>query len=364
MKHNGLSRRIAQSMMAIALVTTLMVTISSYVFYYLWQKYWPENIPSENLIPSGPEWLWLLSTTLIALIISLLIALKLSRRILIPLNSVIESINLISQGDLTVRVLHCDKSLGEIATLINNFNFLADQLALMTQEQSFWNAAIAHELRTPVTILKGRLQGLADGVFTANEQQFRSLLTQVEGLIRLIEDLRMISLVESGHLELQIQEIDLSNEINILVDLLSDKFQVSGKILKLDLSSDCVQCDPIRIRQALLALLDNALKYSVAGKIYIKTYISGNIYHLSVEDEGPGISPEFASHAFTAFRREKNTKTTGSGLGLAVVASIAKAHRGSASCEQTPQGGTRFEIHWPLKHHNSNKPLISQWSFR
>lgn len=358
MKPNSLSRRIARSMMAIALVTTLIVTISSYVFYYLWQKYWPEHIPSENLLPSGPEWLWLLGATLIALFISLFIALKLSRRILIPLNSVIEGINLISQGDLTVRVLLGDKPLGEITTLINNFNFLAGQLELMTREQSFWNAAIAHELRTPVTILKGRLQGLADGVFIANEQHFRSLLTQVEGLIRVIEDLRMISLVESGHIELQIQDTDLSNEINILADLLSDKFQASDKMLKLDLSSDHVQCDPVRIRQALLALLDNALKYSVAGNIYINTYLSENIYHLSVEDEGPGISSEFVSHAFTAFRREKNTKTTGSGLGLAVVASIAKAHNGRASCNQTPLGGTRFEILWPVKHHNQSKPIM------
>lgn len=345
----GLSRRIAWSMMSIALITTLIVTISSYAFYALWLEYWPENFPSENIAPTTPEWVWLISVTLISLFISLFVAVKFSQRILRPLNSVIEGINLISEGDLTVRAINCDQSLGEIATLTNNFNFLATRLEQMTQEQSFWNAAIAHELRTPVTILKGRLQGLAEGVFTPDEQQFRNLLFQVDGLIRLIEDLRVISLAENGHLDLKMEEIDFSNEVNAVVELLKNKFLDAHQQVQLNLTSDAVQCDPFRIRQALLALLDNVLKYANAGSICIETKIVANVYQLSVKDEGPGIAKEFLPHVFSAFRRESNQQKNGSGLGLAVVASIAKAHRGEVLCYLTADGGTQFEICWPVK---------------
>jgi two-component system sensor histidine kinase AdeS len=88
----------------------------------------------------------------------------------------------------------------------------------MTEEQTFWNAAITHELRTPVTILRRHLQGLAEGVFTPDAAQFHSLLTQVEGLTRPIEDLRVISLAESGHRDLQVQQADLAADVRAVVE--------------------------------------------------------------------------------------------------------------------------------------------------
>lgn len=351
MKLVGLSRQIALSMTMIALGVALLVTFGSYLFYFLWQTYWPNQFPAEsNFLPTGPEWAWMIGTTLAGVLSAIVVAVDLSRRILEPLNSVADGVRRVAQGELDVRAVAGDRSLGEAALLADDFNALADKLQRMTEEQTFWNAAIAHELRTPVTILRGRLQGLAEGVFSPDESQFRSLLSQVEGLSRLIEDLRVVSLMESGHLDLHVQDVDLSIEVRAVVEFFRDALRTAGQHAVLDLDERWVRCDPVRIRQALLALLENARRYAVPGTIRIRTHIDDGWCRLSVEDEGPGIPDEFAPHLFKAFRRTGDARSSaggGSGLGLAVVAAIAQAHGGQATSHPTGIGGTLFELRWP-----------------
>jgi len=347
MKLIGLSRQIALTMMAIALGVTLVVILTGYVFYYSWEKYWPEYIPEMGLFPTGPELVWIVGTTSVGLFIAVLVAVSLSRRILVPLNSVTDGIRRVARGDLSARAVADDRSLGEATQLAEDFNLLAEKLQRVTEEQAFWNAAIAHELRTPVTILRGRLQGLAEGVFTPDEGQFRSLLTQIEGLNRLIEDLRVVSLAESGHLSLNFQQVDLAAEIRSVVDFIGDSLTKAGQHPVLDLQMKNAHCDPARIRQALLALLMNATKHAVPGAIQIQTRLNNGLCRLIVADGGPGISDTFSQHVFTAFRRSPDVRDAGSGLGLAVVAAIARAHGGQATCSSSSQGGAVFEIFWP-----------------
>lgn len=195
------------------------------------------------------------------------------------------------------------------------------------------------------------MQGLADGVFPPEESQFRSLLTQVEGLARLIEDLRVISLADSGHLDLDVRETDLAADVRAVVDVFGDALRAAGQHAVLDLDEQCMRCDPVRIRQALLALLDNARRHAVPGSIRIQTRVGQGSCRLSVEDDGPGIPADLAPHIFEAFRRADDSRSGrssgGSGLGLAVVAAIAYAHDGQATCHRTAGGGTLFELRWP-----------------
>ncbi|TCG04439.1 two-component sensor histidine kinase [Paraburkholderia steynii] len=348
MKLEGLSRQIALSMATMAFSVTLLVVLTAYVFYYLMFRYWPDNFNEPGLVPTAPEWLWLLSTTLVGLVMAIVMGANLARRILVPLNSVADAIRLVAQGDLAARANAGDRSLHEAALLADDFNALAGQLQRVTEEQTFWNAAIAHELRTPVTILRGRLQGLAEAVFTPDASQFQSLLTQVESLGRLIEDLRVISLAESGHLDLQIQEADLANDVRAIVEVFGASLQAAGQHPLLNLHEQRMRCDPVRIRQALLALLENARRHAVPGAIRVQTCVEQGMCCLRVEDEGPGISPSFAPHVFEAFRRADNKRSSGgSGLGLAVVAAIARAHGGEAICRPSSRSGTLFELRWP-----------------
>ncbi|WP_189536650.1 ATP-binding protein [Paludibacterium paludis] len=347
MRLEGISRQIALTMAAMVFVVTLLIVVTASAFYYLLFPYWDTPSSPPTWIPTAPEWVWLVLITATGVALSVGVAVHLARRILVPLNSVAEGIRLVAKGDLAARAVAGDRSMREAAALADDFNALAGQLQRMSSEQAFWNAAIAHELRTPVTVLRGRLQGLAEGVFPPDEAQFRSLLAQVEGLTRLIEDLRVVSLAESGHLDLQRRDADLSAEVRSVVELFDEALGAAELRPELDLDGQSANCDPVRIRQALLALLDNARRHAVPGSVRVRARVQDGMCRLCVEDDGPGIPDDFAPYVFEAFRRAGGVRQGGgSGLGLAVVAAIAHAHGGQARCSPAG-GGTRFELSWP-----------------
>ncbi|MEQ4513015.1 MAG: ATP-binding protein [Dickeya sp.] len=365
MKHSGsLSRQIIRSMILLALSVTLMMVVGSYLFYGLMLSVSPESLsPDNQWMPTTVEWFWMGGTSLLALLIAVVLAVRLARRILVPLNSVAHSLRQIAEGELKARAETDDYSLGEAALLVRDFNTMAERLERMEQERAFWNAAIAHELRTPVTILRGRLQGLTEGVFEPDIGLFRNLLTQVEGLGRLIEDLRVVGLAESGHLELRSMSTCLSDEVTAVVNAFGPVLQQAGFTLSLALDDHPVPCDPVRIRQAVLALLENAQKHAIPGPLAIQAGVDREQAFLRVEDSGPGIAPDFAGRIFEAFTRGEPShpdNTKGSGLGLAVVQAIAQAHGGQASCYPAPSGGAVFELRWPIAGCNREGPTIAQ----
>ena len=348
----GLRRQIIQSLAVMTLGIIFLSVFGSYVFYAIAVAYLPGSI-SETWMPSQMEMLWIVCTIIAALGIALFVAIRLSRRILTPLNSVAYSLREVAQGKLNARARMDQHAMGETAQLVSDFNAMAERLEYMTREREFWNAAIAHELRTPVTILRGRLQGLAEGVFSPSSELFEGLLRQVEGLNHLIEDLRVLSLNDSGHLELQRDEVCLAEELSAVIETFAAVLDAKGLILKQELDTRLkVYCDAIRIRQALMALLENARQHADPGTLTVRFYRSGASCYLSVEDEGPGIPDEAASYIFEAFRRvdpSRSRKSGGSGLGLAVVKTIAEAHGGHVVCQPSGHGGTIFVLSWPVK---------------
>ncbi|WP_423600004.1 ATP-binding protein [Roseateles sp. MS654] len=362
MKTPSLSRQLVRAMTSLALLITLGIAIGSYGFYYLLSLYYPlpEN-ESDEWALTAPEVVWIVITGLLAVAAGAGAATKLAKRILVPLNSVAESLKKVAHGDLTARAAGGDPALGEVTNLVEDFNLMANQLERLTQEQAQWSAAIAHELRTPVTILRGRLQGLADGVFEPSQPLFLKLLSQVEGLSRLIEDLRVLGLSNSGHLHLHIIETDLAAEVRNVVDVFEPTLEASGHRVALHLGAAKAFCDPIRIRQVLLALLENASKYATAGEVRVTVDVSSESCTLRVEDDGPGVPAGTAQRMFDAFWRAEASRSRnsgGSGLGLAVVAAIARAHRGNAVCVPSATGGTAIELSWP-NHPAPETPLPS-----
>ncbi|RKD84980.1 ATP-binding protein [Kushneria marisflavi] len=347
----GLRRQIIQSLAVMALGIIFIAVFGSYVFYAIATVYLPDSI-SSSWMPSRVELAWIVCTTVSALGIAVFVAIRLSRRLLTPLNSVAHSLREVAQGKLTARARMDERSMGETAQLVRDFNTMAERLQSMTREREFWNAAIAHELRTPVTILRGRLQGLSEGVFTPSSELFEGLLRQVEGLNRLIEDLRVLSLNDSGHLELQPVEVDLARELGSVLQAFAEPLAARGFRLRRDFEAGLkVTCDPIRMRQALMALLENTLQHAEPGELHVRLYRSGDHCHMAVEDAGPGIDMTQAQDLFEAFRRgdpSRSRKSGGSGLGLAVVKAIAEAHGGRAFCQPSGLRGSAFCMTWPL----------------
>jgi two-component system sensor histidine kinase AdeS len=345
----GLRRQIIQSLAIMALGIIVIAVFGSYVFYAIAVTYLPGSI-SETLVPSQVEMIWIGCTIIAALSMAVFVASRLSRRLITPLNSVAHSLREVAQGKLDARASLDEQATGETAQLVRDFNTMAERLQQMTREREFWSAAIAHELRTPVTILRGRLQGLAEGVFTPSGEIFDGLLRQVEGLSRLIEDLRVLSLNENGHLDIQKVSVRLTEELTPVLQAYTASLTEKGFQLHSELDATLqVECDPVRIRQALMGLLENALQHANPGNLRVSLSQANGLCQLSVQDEGPGIDSSLTDAIFEAFRRgdpSRSRKSGGSGLGLAVVKAIAQAHGGNAVC--LPRGeGSMFVIAWP-----------------
>ncbi|WP_414440892.1 ATP-binding protein [Burkholderia sp. 22PA0106] len=353
-KHRGrLGRQIVLSMGLVSVITALILFVGSFIIYGLLYAHSPPPQPTtlaEAFIPDPQDYLIFATLLLLGLVFAVIMASRLAKRILAPLNSLAEGARRIAAGDLEARALAGDRSLGDTALLVDDFNAMAVRLERMTTERTEWNAAIAHELRTPLTILRGRLQGMRDGIFTPDETQIRGLLFQVEGLTRLVDDLYIMNLQDIGRLEMRIEPTRIDIEIRRAVDSIGDALGEAGFILELNLSDTVVACDGARIRQALFALLDNARRYAVPGRLLVSLSVREDSFSVGVEDEGPGLSPDFAPLVFEPFTRadaSRSRKFGGAGLGLSVVRAIALAHGGQATFRPSQSGGSVFELTLP-----------------
>ena len=347
----GLRRLAIWSLSLLVLCVLLLCFVGTYVFYSLLDLYSPEILSEENVF-TGIDMAWLVVIFIITFASAALIAIKLSRRILSPLESVIQSLRQVAEGNLHVRAIASRNSPNETSQLVDDFNSMAERLHTMETQRSFWSAAIAHELRTPITILRGRLQGLTDGVFAPEPALFVGLLHQVEGLNRLIEDLRILSLKESGHLELDIYDINLGHEVQSVVELFAPNLEARGFSVRVIChNTERVLCDPVRIRQALIALLENVQKHAQPGEVLVTVEATNTQCSISVADSGPGIEPDQAQQIFDAFHRidpSRARHSGGTGLGLAVVNAIAEAHGGTACCLPSAHSGALLRLQWPV----------------
>ncbi|MCT9389102.1 two-component sensor histidine kinase AdeS [Acinetobacter baumannii] len=281
------------------------------------------------------DWIWLGTVILCGSIVSLIIGMQLAKRFIVPINSLADAANKISEGDLSARANDQKVHSTEIYTLILNFNDMAQKLESSVQNAQVW-AAIAHELRTPITILQGRLQGIVDGVFNAEPELIRSLLNQVEGLSHLVEDLRTLSLFENKQLKLNIESVDFLRCVEKVILMFNEKLKQANLTVNYDISNDLVTCDARRMEQVLIALIDNAIRYSNPGVLKIKSSVQQEKWTLEIVDEGPGIPVEYQKELFNPFYRveqSRNKALGGTGLGLAVVQAIVLAHSGTIRYE-------------------------------
>ncbi|MGV9005114.1 MAG: ATP-binding protein [Brevundimonas sp.] len=347
-RSSALGRKIVVRM---ALVTLSGMGIGALCafFLYTWVfRNHPTAVPSpDDWIPQSVDYLVILAACVVAISIAVVAGTHLAGRIVLPLSSLANAARRISEGDLSARAMVGDRSLGETAVLVDDFNVMATRLEALAEGMVVWNALIAHELRTPVTILKGRLQGVRDGVFAMDDATLAGLLKQVDGLTRLIEDLRIVSLADSGHLSLRLEAVDLAQIVGEVRDVAAAGLVAAGFEPEWALATAPVVCDPTRLRQATLALIDNARVHAPPGRLRIATGTGTATAWIVIEDTGPGLPPDFIASAFVPFHRPTST-TGGSGLGLAVVRAIAEAHGGRALYRPGEAGGSVFEIEIPL----------------
>lgn len=347
MKAQSLSQRLNLAVVGITLATLVLSLTFVMVAYTLLFKFAPKLLSEESALPGPIEWGMYAVCLVLGSIAASVVATRVARRMVEPLETLAEAARKIAGGDLSARATLTTPAPTETSQMIADFNAMADRLEKAVDDIVTWNSLIAHELRTPVTILKGRLQGLAEEVFQPEPALLLSLHQQADALARLVEDLRVVSLLDSGRLQLRPVEIDLASEIEGLARLVERDLDKAGFGLRMTLASGRCVADPVRLRQAVLALVDNALKYTEPCVLEIATRVSEVDVAISVMDAGPGMPESLAVRAFEPFRRGDDVDMkSGSGLGLAVVRGIAEAHGGQVSYARRDTGSA-FTITLP-----------------
>ena len=280
-------------------------------------------------------------------ILTLVIGLLLMRRMVNPLSEVIAAAQAVSQGDLTARVpVHTQKD--DLSALSGHFNRMADELERSDKQRRNLLADIAHELRTPISILRGRLEGIIDGVYPPNEANIAPALEETYLLERLVEDLRLLALAEANQLRYEMKPIRLDELVETILGLFSALAEEKEIKLLLEAEPELpeVSVDPQRFQQVIGNLIDNAIRYTPKGstiKLSIKKV--GQTIELWVADEGQGIPEDELKHVFDRFWRGEKSRarsTGGAGLGLSIARQLVEAQGGQIwARNHSPRG---FEV--------------------
>jgi two-component system OmpR family sensor kinase/two-component system sensor histidine kinase BaeS len=271
------------------------------------------------------------------------------RRMSRPLDELVDASRKVAQGDYSVRV--GEKGPPEIYSLMRGFNSMAERLRIHDQQRRDMLADISHELRTPITVIQGNVEGMLDGLYPADEARLKSIIEETQILSRLVDDLRTLALAESGALHLKREPTNLAELIKEAVS--GFETQIQEKELRVEVTSqhaEEVNVDPQRVREVLTNLLANALRYTPrGGEIHVRLTESGSGLEreltISVEDHGPGIAPADLPHVFDRFY--KSSDSGGMGLGLSISRYLVEAHDGKIWAESEVGKGTKISFTVP-----------------
>jgi signal transduction histidine kinase len=271
-----------------------------------------------------------------------------------PVNRIAQAAHRLGRGELDVRVPV--RGSQEMVELAETFNAMAANLKHATDLRSSLMADVSHELRTPLTVLEGNLRAVLDHVMPLDEAEIANLYGQTRHLTRLVNDLRELSLAESGQMPLEMAGCDLNvivtDTLQALEPLAAEKeILLVNEVPRLPE----IDGDPIRIRQVLFNLLSNALRHTPPGeKITLGGASENRGVCLSVADTGEGLAQDQLASVFDRFYRgdkSRSRETGGSGLGLAIVKAIVEAHGGQVEVYSAGKGqGSMFTVHLPLHH--------------
>ncbi|MFC1931354.1 sensor histidine kinase [Chloroflexota bacterium] len=310
-----------------------------------------EGFPPLNIIyrTIGRFLLW---GGLIAIAFALLITFFLSRRILAPVKALTITARQLGKGDFSQRVRFKDKS--EVGELARAFNSMAENLEHDKQLQRNMIADIAHELRTPLSNLKGYLEAVRDGVIKPDADAIRSLDEEASLLSRLVDDLQELSLAESGELRLDFHLKDIGELINQTVTATKTQAVKKGISVSIDLPDklSAVNIDSHRISEVLRNLLENALAHTTkGGTITVSAREQDKWIEVSVIDIGEGIPAEDLPNIFERFYRVDKSRTRatgGGGLGLTIARRLVEAHGGEIKAHSKPGKGSCFSFTLPV----------------
>lgn len=282
----------------------------------------------------------------VALGLAVLLGTLLASQLSSPLRRLIHATQRIAQGDLSHRVKV--RSRDEVGRLAEAFNSMAGSLEHSEAARKQLLADVAHELRTPLSVIQGNLEALLDGAFPLTPESLAPVYEEALHLGELVEDLRSLTLAEAGRLPLAKEPVDMGELVRGVGEAVRPVASDGGVNLEVEAEPELwVEADPRRIRQVLGNLLSNALRYAPQGStITLSAHRQGPEVWVTVRDQGPGIPEEDLAQIFERFYKvDKSRAEGGTGLGLAIAREFIEAHGGRIWAKN--EGGAVFTFALP-----------------
>jgi two-component system sensor histidine kinase BaeS len=286
-----------------------------------------------------------------ASLVALLLGIFLSRNLTRPIRELTEATHEVAGGNLGLQV--SVRSKDEMGELASSFNKMSADLARSANARKQMTADIAHELRTPLSLILGHADAVHDGVLPASTENFEIIREEAARLEHLVNDLRTLSLADAGELSINVQEVSPEKLLNDLQATYSYIASQKDVKIQLDVAPEIpmLMIDPGRMTQVLTNILDNALRHTPqGGQINLAARKVDEGIELSIQDSGPGIKGEDANRIFERFYRTDSARHRddgGSGLGLAIAKSIVEMHKGRMWAESEPGQGLKIVIRFP-----------------
>ena len=293
---------------------------------------------------------------LIGAIIALVLGVFLSRSLTRPIRELTRATHAVSEGDLSQQVpVRSNDELGELAQA---FNKMSSELSRSINTRRQMTADIAHELRTPLSLILGHAEAVHDGVLPPSRENFEIIREEATRLEHLVNDLRTLSLADAGELSISPQTVEPQRLLQDLASTYQYQAQRKNISLEIDFAAPIsnLEVDPGRMTQVLTNILDNALRHTPErGKIILSAREIDDQVQLAIQDSGPGLKKEDLDRIFNRFYRTDTSRQRdgafpgGSGLGLAIARSIVQAHGGQIFAESEEGNGLKIIIALPRK---------------
>ncbi len=258
----------------------------------------------------------------------------------------------VSSGDFSTRIT-LRESKDDLYALGEHFNRMTETLERNDLERKSMLADIAHELRTPLSVLRGKLEGILDGVYPPNETNIAQALEESYILERLVDDLRLLTLAENRQLHFEKTDTNLVGLLQKAISVFTPQADIKNISFSLDTQEDDVKAnvDPQRMEQVIGNLIGNALRYVPEGGVIrlSSEELAGQV-RIRVIDNGPGIKEEDLPYIFDRFWRGEKSRARasgGAGLGLAICKQLVEGQGGNINARNLPEGGLEITIEIP-----------------
>ena len=299
-------------------------------------------------------WLSGCGLSLLVPVVALTLGARAYHRYALPLADIMDAADAVAAGDFDVRVE--ERGSRDFRRLARSFNRMTTELARTDRQRRNLTADVAHELRTPLHIIQGNLEGILDNVFEPSPEHIEATLQETQTLARLVDDLSTLSLAESGELPLHREPVDVADLLADVATSFGPQAESGGVDLAVETEPReplTVDGDPGRLDQILSNLVSNAIRHTPeGGRVTLRAGRDGDRICITVADTGDGIAAEDLPFVFDRFWRSDRARTRSgnmpsSGLGLAIASQLVQAHGGEITVASETGAGTTFTIDLP-----------------